>query len=87
MFREHEFFYTKLFLNPEQIDITWSLLHGDNDAARMSVDQEAISFDAISCLATWSLGSAGWDGENICLVFSVDFPTDLCSCPQEKGCV
>jgi hypothetical protein len=44
-----------------------------------------IAFDAIGCLATRSLGSTGWDGDHVWFVFSVDFPTDLCSLSQEKG--
>jgi hypothetical protein len=90
MFREQKFFYTNLILNPELIDIA-ALLRPDNGPEGVSttdspaVDSDAISFDAIGCLATRSLGSAGWDGENVRLVFSVDFPTDLCLCTQEKG--
>jgi hypothetical protein len=36
-------------------------------------------------LATRLLGSTSWDGENVRLVFYVDFPISLCSCTQEKG--
>jgi hypothetical protein len=84
MFREQKFFYTNLFLNPELVDIT-ALLHGDDDSNNVLVDRDVITFNAIGCLATRSLGSAGWDGENVRLVFSVNFPMDLCSCTQEKG--
>jgi hypothetical protein len=83
MFREQKFFYTNLFLNPELVDVA-ALLRGDDDSTEAPVDSDVINFDAIGCLAMRSLGSAGWDGEHIRLVFSVDFPTDLCSCTQEK---
>jgi hypothetical protein len=84
MFREQKFFYTNLFLNPELVDIV-GLLRGDDESNPKVLDPDVATFDAIGCLATRSLGSAGWDGENVRLVFSVDFPTDLCSCTQEKG--
>jgi hypothetical protein len=61
-----------LFLNLELVDI------GDNSVLT-PVNQDAITFDAIGYLVTRSLGSAGWDGENLCFVFSVDFPMELCS--------
>jgi hypothetical protein len=84
MFREQKFFYTNLFLNPELIDLS-TLLRNDDADATLPADPDAIAFDAIGCLATRSLGSAGWDGDRVRLVFSVDFPTDLCSSSQEKG--
>jgi hypothetical protein len=84
MFREQKFFYTNLFLNPELIDLA-TLLRGNDANKTIQADPDAIAFDAIGCLATRSLGSAGWDGDRVRLVFSVDFPTDLCSASQEKG--
>jgi hypothetical protein len=42
-------------------------------------------FDAIACLATRSIGAAGWDCPHIHEGMSPDFPTDLCSVGQEKG--
>jgi hypothetical protein len=89
MFREQKFFHINFFLNPELIDIASLLRHVDDDDAAKATDplpikSDALAFDAIGCLATRSLRSASWDGENVCLVFFVDFPTDLCSCTQEK---
>jgi hypothetical protein len=43
------------------------------------------SFDAIACLATRQIGSAGWDCPHVHEGMSPDFPTDVCSVDQEKG--
>jgi hypothetical protein len=56
-FREQKFFYTNLFLNPKLIDIL-ALLRGDGNPM-LPADPDGRSFDAIGCLATRSLGSAG----------------------------
>jgi hypothetical protein len=37
-------------------------------------------------MTTRALGSAGWDSSRITSVFSVDYPTNLLSIVQEKGC-
>jgi hypothetical protein len=42
-------------------------------------------FDAIACLATRTIGAAGWDCRHIHDGMSPDFPTDTCSVDQEKG--
>jgi hypothetical protein len=42
-------------------------------------------FDAIACLATRTIGAAGWDCRHIHDGMSPDFPTDICSVDQEKG--
>jgi hypothetical protein len=42
-------------------------------------------FDAIACLATRTIGAAGWDCRHIHDGMSPDFPTDICSIDQEKG--
>jgi hypothetical protein len=64
MFREQKFFYTNLFLNPELIDLA-TLLQGNAADDTIQADPDAIAFDAIGCLATHSLGSAGWDGDRV----------------------
>jgi hypothetical protein len=74
MFKEQKFYYTNLFLNTPP--------PGEQTVDTPLEDQ---TYDAIGCLATRSLGSAGWDGKSIHLVMSADFPTDICSISQEKG--
>jgi hypothetical protein len=75
MFREQTLYYTNLFLNPELVDDS-----GGHDAW-----PDGIKFDCCGCLATRSLGSAGWEGDHIRLVFSVDLPPDLLLLCQEMG--
>jgi hypothetical protein len=48
-----------------------------------SIDDNA--FNAICCMTTRALGSAGWDSARIRKVFSFDFPIDILSIVQEKG--
>eukprot|EP00550_Attheya_septentrionalis_P003008 CAMPEP_0198281358 /NCGR_PEP_ID=MMETSP1449-20131203/1336_1 /TAXON_ID=420275 /ORGANISM="Attheya septentrionalis, Strain CCMP2084" /LENGTH=664 /DNA_ID=CAMNT_0043977123 /DNA_START=30 /DNA_END=2020 /DNA_ORIENTATION=+ len=71
MLKEQKFFYTDLFLNTAAPD------NNENIGKR--------KYDCIGCFATRSLGSAGWDGADVHLVFSVDFPTDILSVRQEIG--
>eukprot|EP00978_Attheya_sp_CCMP212_P033346 scaffold134081_cov81-Attheya_sp.AAC.1 len=72
MLKEQKFFYTNLFLNTAP-------------PANLGMPLADRTFDSVGCFATRSLGSAGWDGPNVHLVFSMDFPTDICSVRQEIG--
>jgi hypothetical protein len=63
MLKEQKIFYMDLFLNSESPDNTGTV--GEQ------------KFDCIGCFTTRLLGSAGWDGPNVHLVFSVDFATDM----------
>jgi hypothetical protein len=72
MLKEQKFYYTNLFLNSEPTP----------DSTKPIAER---SFDAIGCFATRALGSAGWDGPNVHMVFSMDFPTDILSARQEIG--
>jgi hypothetical protein len=42
-------------------------------------------FDVIACLATHTIGAAGWDCRHIHNGMLPDFPTDICSVDQKKG--
>jgi hypothetical protein len=91
MFREQKFYYTNLFLNPEMVEDDVFHSGPSDEGADVSngvvLDSwpDGIKFDCRGCLATRSLGSAGWDGDRIHLVFSVDLPSDLLSLSQEMG--
>ena len=56
-----------------------------NDAPGRSPPVDNGIFDAIACLATRTIGAAGWDCPHIHDGMSPDFPTDICSVDQEKG--
>jgi hypothetical protein len=56
-----------------------------NDAPGRPPPVDDGSFDAVACLATRSIGAAGWDCPYIHEGMSPDFPTDVCSVDQEKG--
>jgi hypothetical protein len=71
MLKEQKFFYTDLFLNIKAPDNNENLGEW--------------KYNCIGYFATRSLGSAGWDGPNVHLVFSGDFQTDILSVRQESG--
>jgi hypothetical protein len=78
MDKEEKFFYTNKFLqSPPSDDSTPTAESNDDRATRL--------YDPLGCLATRSLGGAGWDGPNVHSVISCDIPTSLLSAAQEKG--
>ena len=77
MYREQKLFRTDLFLNMDHV-IDLDIAPTDGIGFHIS------GFDARGCLATRSLGSAGWDNKNVRLVFSIDFP-DMCWRLYKKG--
>ena len=101
MFREQKFYYTNLLLNPSMFDDDHDFPpggvdgyeSGDEDSDTGTVQEsvvatnwpDGIKFDCRGCCATRTIGSAGWDGDRIRLVFSVDLPTDILSISQEMG--
>ena len=81
LFPEQKSLCTNLFLNPSVFD------EFDDSVVRQ---ETGFSFDisdflCVGCFTTRALGSAGWDGKDVRLVFSVDWPTNLISASQEKG--
>lgn len=78
LFPEQKSFY--LFLNPSIFD------KFNDSVVRQETGFSFDMFSCVGCFATWTLGSAGWDRKDVMLVLSVDWPTDLISASQEKGC-
>ena len=70
MYREQKLFHTDLFLNMDRVK---NLDIAPTDGIGFDIS----GFDARGCLATRSLGSAGWDNKKVRLVFSVDFPENV----------
>ena len=90
MFKEQKLFYTNLFLAgvnapPAVTPANLPAIATPGIAPPVIAPPVVDLFKPIGCIATRTLGAAGWDGPNIFLVMSCDLPTDLCSAAQEKG--